>query len=128
MQDKIAQQVESFGAFMDMANFLKKQKCGAAAAQDFMKQILFTPKELETYEPASIEKYRPYRKIIDLFNGEAKGWELDGVRGTRWGLLNSITEYLDHHSPARSDDARLNSAWFGGGDAIKNKAVELLAA
>lgn len=128
MQDKIAQQVESFGAFMDMAKFLKNQKCGAAAAQDFMKQILFTPKELQTMEPASIEKYRPYRKIIDLFNGEAKGWELEGVRGTRWGLLNSITEYLDHHSPARSDDARLNSAWFGTGDAIKTKAIEILTA
>lgn len=128
MRDKIAQQVESFGAFMEMAKLLKRQKCTEVTARDFLKQILFTPKELETLEPANIEKYRPYRKIMDLFNGEAKGWELDGVRGTRWGLMNSITEYLDHHSPARSDDARLNSAWFGGGDAIKTKALELLAA
>ncbi len=65
---------------------------------------------------------------MDLFNGQAKGFELDGVRGTRWGLMNAVTEYLDHHSPARSDDARLNSAWFGNGDAIKQKTVELLAA
>ena len=128
MHDRIAQQVESFGAFMEMAKHLKKQKCDSAAAQNFLKQILFTSKELETMEPASIEKYRPYKRIMELFDGEAKGWSLDGVRGTKWGLLNSITEYLDHHSPARSDDARLNSAWFGNGDAIKNKAVELLAA
>jgi phage/plasmid-like protein (TIGR03299 family) len=128
MHDRIAQQVESFGAFMEMAKHLKKQKCDAAAAQEFLKQILFTPKELQTLEPTSIEKYRPYNRILELFYGEAKGWQLDGVRGTKWGLLNSITEYLDHHSPARSDDARLNSAWFGGGDAIKSKAVELLAA
>lgn len=128
MHDKIAQQVETFGAFMDMAKHLKKQKCDAAAAQEFMKQILFTPKELETLEPASIEKYRPYRKIMDLFNGEAKGWELDGVRGTKWGLLNCITEYVDHHSPARTDDARLNSAWFGNGESIKSKALDMLTA
>jgi phage/plasmid-like protein (TIGR03299 family) len=128
MRDKIAEQVESFGAFMEMAKHLKQQKCDVAAAQNFMKQILFTPKELETLEPASIEKYRPYKRIMELFNGEAKGWELDGVRGTRWGLLNSITEYLDHHSPARSDDARLNSAWFGTGDTLKTKAVDLLIA
>lgn len=128
MHDRIAQQVESFGAFMEMAKHLKKQKCDSAAAQNFLKQILFTPKELETLEPSNIEKYRPYKRIMELFDGEAKGWELAGVRGTKWGLLNSITEYLDHHSPARSNDARLNSAWFGNGDAIKSKAVELLAA
>jgi phage/plasmid-like protein (TIGR03299 family) len=128
MHDRIAEQVESFGAFMYMAKHLKQQKCNAEAAKNFMKQILFTPNELATLEPANIEKYRPYNRILELFNGEAKGWELDGVRGTKWGLLNAVTEYLDHHSPARSGDARLNSAWFGNGDAIKNKAVEVLAA
>jgi len=128
MHDRIAEQVESFGAFMEMAKHLKKQKCNEEAAKNFMKQILFTPNELATLEPANIEKYRPYNRILELFNGEAKGWELDGVKGTKWGLLNAVTEYLDHHSPARSGDARLNSAWFGNGDSIKNKAVEVLAA
>lgn len=128
MHDKIAQQVETFGAFMDMAKHLKKQKCDAAAAQEFMKQILFTPVELQTLEPKSIEKYRPYKRILELFNGEAKGWELEGVRGTKWGLLNSVTEYLDHHSPARSNDARLNSSWFGNGESIKTKAIDVLTA
>lgn len=128
MRDKIAQQVESFGAFMEMAKLLKRQKCTEVTARDFLKQILFTPKELQTLEPASLDKYRPYKRILELFNGQAKGFELEGVRGTRWGLMNAVTEYLDHHSPARSDDARLNSAWFGNGDAIKQKTVELLAA
>lgn len=128
MKDKIAAEVESFGAFMDMAKHLKKQKCNAEAAQNFMKQILFTPKELQTLEPASLEKYRPYKRILELFDGEAKGSELAGVKGTRWGLLNSVTEYLDHHHPARSNDARLNSAWFGNGESIKTKAMEILIA
>jgi phage/plasmid-like protein (TIGR03299 family) len=128
MTDKIAAQVQTFGAFMEMATHLKKQKCDAAAAQEFMKRILFTPLELQTLEPKSIEKYRPFKRIMELFNGEAKGWELEGVRGTKWGLLNSVTEYLDHHSPARSNDARLNSSWFGNGEAIKTKAIEVLIA
>lgn len=128
MKDRIAEQVESFGSFIEMAKHLKKQKCNAEAASNFLKQILFTPNELSTMEPAQVEKYRPYKRILELFNGEAKGWELDGVKGTRWGLMNSITEYLDHHHPARSDDARLNSAWFGHGDSIKTKSVEILSA
>jgi phage/plasmid-like protein (TIGR03299 family) len=130
MRDKISAQVESFGAFMEMSKHLQKQRLTNEAASNFLKQILFSPKELVDRESAvggtPLEKYRPYVKIMDLYNGEAKGWSLAG--NTKWGLLNSITEYLDHHSPARSDDARLNNAWFGGGDALKNKAVELLAA
>ena len=132
MRDKIAEQVESFGAFMEMAKYLKQQRMTDVAASNFLKQILFTPKELAENESVvggtALEKYRPYKRIMELYNGEAKGWGLEGVRGTKWGLLNSITEYLDHHSPARSDDARLNSAWFGGGDSLKTKAVDLLTA
>lgn len=128
MRDKIAAQVQSFGAFMEMAKHLKKQKCDEDAARNFLKQILFTPKELQTLEPQAIEKYRPYKRILELFNGEAKGWELQGVRGTRWGLMNSITEYFDHHHPARSVDRRLHNTWFAGGNEIKTNAAELLAA
>ena len=130
MRDRISEQVETFGAFMEMSKHLQKQRLTNDAASNFLKQILFSPKELVERETAvgsaPLEKYRPYVKIMDLYNGEAKGWSLAG--NTKWGLLNAVTEYLDHHSPARSDDARLNNAWFGGGDALKNKAVELLAA
>jgi hypothetical protein len=37
-------------------------------------------------------------------------------------LLNSATEYVDHHRRARSDEHRLDAAWFGQGAAIKQKA------
>ena len=69
---------------------------------------------------------RTFRKIMDLFNGEAKGAELVG--NTKWGLLNAVTEYYDHHLPARTADARLNSTWFGNGDTVKAKAIEVLTA
>lgn len=128
MRDKIAAEVESFSAFMDMAKYLQKQRCDTAAANNFLKQILFTPKELSILTPENIEKYRPYNRIKELFNGEAKGGLLAGVAGTKWALLNSITEYFDHHSPARSGDARLNSAWFGNGESVKQKAIEVLTA
>jgi hypothetical protein len=41
-------------------------------------------------------------------------------------MLNAVTEYYDHHIPNRNNDTRLNNAWFGSGDRIKNKALELL--
>ena len=50
------------------------------------------------------------------------------VRGTRWAGLQAITEYLDHHSPAKSDDVRaarvLTSHALGE---RKQRAYDLLA-
>lgn len=62
------------------------------------------------------------QSVLALFNGEGKGSDLSSASGTAWGLLNSITEYVDHHRRARSIDHRLDSAWFGPGAALKDKA------
>jgi hypothetical protein len=35
-----------------------------------------------------------------------------------------VTEYVDHDRRARSQDYRLDSAWFGQGAAIKGRALE----
>jgi hypothetical protein len=42
-------------------------------------------------------------------------------------MLNAVTELVDHER-GRSDNTRLESAWFGTGAAIKNQAMDLLAA
>ena len=38
---------------------------------------------------------------------------------TAYGLLCSITEFVDHERRAMSTDHRLDSAWFGTGAAIE---------
>jgi phage/plasmid-like protein (TIGR03299 family) len=69
-----------------------------------------------------------FKRIMALFNGDAKGAAIDGVKGTAWGFLNSVTEYCDFHMRATTDDNRRNSAWFGAGDALKDKAAGMLVA
>lgn len=64
---------------------------------------------------------------LDLFQGLGMGADMSTRKGTRWGLLNSVTQYVDHVM-GRSDDTRLDSAWFGRGAAIKDKALELISA
>lgn len=66
--------------------------------------------------------------ILRLFSGAAKGDALPGVHGTAWGLLNAVTEYVDHHATSKSDSHRMNSAWFNGGDDLKTAAFDKLLA
>jgi phage/plasmid-like protein (TIGR03299 family) len=67
---------------------------------------------------------RAMSKVMDMFNGQGRGAELSSAKGTAYGLLCSITEFVDHERRAMSTDHRLDSAWFGTGAAIKQRGLE----
>ena len=67
---------------------------------------------------------RAMAKVLELFNGKAKGANLPSADGTAWGLLNAVTEYVDHHTVERQSGGRLASAWTGVGKRIKDKALD----
>lgn len=74
-----------------------------------------------------LKETRGYKRIMDLFSGQAIGADIPGVAGTRWAMLNAVTELVDHER-GRSTNTRIESAWFGTGAVLKNKALELLSA
>lgn len=58
------------------------------------------------------------------------GTELEGVKGSAYGLYNAITEYADHYARTRAgtDDSRLQSLFFGTLNGLKERAyTETLA-
>ncbi|MCW3481626.1 DUF932 domain-containing protein [Neisseriaceae bacterium JH1-16] len=64
------------------------------------------------------------QQLTALYSGAGMGSMLTGTRGTAWGLLNAMTEFVDHRRRARSQDYRLDSAWFGAGATLKQKAFD----
>lgn len=48
---------------------------------------------------------------------------MPSASGTAWGLLNAVTEYVDRERRARSIEYRMDSAWFGQGAIIKQRAL-----
>ena len=60
--------------------------------------------------------------VRSLYEGGGRGALLASSRGTAWGVLNGVTEFVDHHRRARSDDHRRDAAWFGQGAQIKQRA------
>ena len=67
---------------------------------------------------------RALKKVQTLFEGHGRGAELQAAKDTAWGLLSAVTEFIDHEKQARSQDNRLDSAWFGQGAAIKQRALD----
>jgi phage/plasmid-like protein (TIGR03299 family) len=79
-------------------------------------------------DPSLPLQEQPNQKAIQavhaLFVGAGKGSDMPSATNTAWGLVNGITEYVDTHRRARSQDYRLDSAWFGQGAQIKQKGFE----
>ena len=67
-----------------------------------------------------------FERIMTLFRGLAAGADAPGFQGTAWGLLNSVTEAVDHGARAASDSHRLYSALMGPGEKLKSKARDSL--
>ncbi|MGL5497984.1 MAG: DUF932 domain-containing protein [Aeromonas sobria] len=76
-----------------------------------------------TDDDGNIVLSRPTKKLQELYQGAGMGSELTSAKNTAWGLVNAVTEYVDHHRRARSQDNRLDSAWFGQGAQLKTRAL-----
>lgn len=76
-----------------------------------------------------VENSKPVAEICTRFlDRQAIGMEFDGYNGTAWGLLNSVTEYVDHAARAKNADTRFDSAMLGKGAETKTRALEMLTA
>ena len=114
--------VSSWDAFMVRMKALSECKVSDAAAEKFLRRVLtYSPTATADRDAVAVNE-RAIKAVAQLYAGRGKGADLASASGTAWGLLNAVTEYCDHHRRARSDDHRLDAAWFGAGAALKQKA------
>lgn len=121
---------ERFAEFMKNMRQLADTKLGEQETIQ-MTAELFKPgaARLASEEYIKVLRSKPVTTVLELaMDGKAKGSHFDGVQGTAYGWLNGCTEYVDHISRARSDDNRRASAWFGAGDVLKTRALEMALA
>lgn len=109
---------DAFKTFEQTAKVLAGIKLSSAQAQTVFTKIL------------GGDEKKPSRaavRALALFEGAGIGAELESAKGTAWGALNAVTQLLDWET-ARSNDARLANAWFGGGVNVKAKTAQALLA
>ncbi len=112
-----------WGAFLYRIQSMANRKVKASEASTYFENVLNLP----THRPpaAAPANGRALKRMQALFDGQGRGAELSTAKGTTWGLLNAVTEFVDHERRARSREYRLDSAWFGQGAAVKQRAFDL---
>lgn len=53
---------------------------------------------------------------------------LANIRGTKWGAVNAVGEFMEHGKTHRSEEARLLSTYGGAARQMRDKALELITA
>lgn len=111
--------VSSWDGFVVRMKALCERPVDPDSAEGLLRRVL-------TYagpegKPAVVNE-QALANVHSLYDGGGRGALMASSRGTAWGLLNSVTEYVDHHRRARSEDHRRDAAWFGQGAQIKQRA------
>lgn len=110
---------EKFAKYKEMAEFLASKRFTADSLIKYYNEVFpFTHKAAQSVD--KVEHLSKTAKeafaVLETQPGARFG------EGTWWQALNSVT-YLTDHKLGRSNDSRLQSAWFGINQARKLKAV-----
>ena len=73
---------------------------------------------------ASMQSKNQADFIMSLYKGAGMGANM--TYGNAYGVLNAITETVDHHSRNRTADAKLWNQFFGSGEKLKTEAFDTL--
>ena len=115
--------VAQWDDFMYRMKTLAERKVSQEEVKAYFQSVICNAEE-PLDDPSKLPNVRALNRVQKLYHGEGRGSQLCTAQGTAWGLLNAITEYVDHEKRARSNDYRMDSAWFGQGANLKDKALK----
>lgn len=115
--------VSQWDEFMYRMRALAERKVKASEAEVFFRDVICKADE-PVRDTRKLPNHRALQRVHELYGGAGRGAELATAKDTAWGLLNAVTEFVDHERRARNSDYRLDSAWFGQGAQLKSEALE----
>lgn len=121
IRDRLGIAHEKFNLMAEQAQILANAKIDAQAVAELAFDLFAPTADREDLDNAP----KAVNRVIDLWNGEAKGSQLEAADGTAWGAFNAVTQYLDWER-GRSPNSRLTYSWLGGGESVKAKARKQL--
>lgn len=114
--------VSGWDTFMYRMKTLSERKVKTHESLNFFLRVLC---QIDGHaDSQALTNERALKKVQELYEGRGRGAELGAAKGTAWGLLCAVTEFVDHERRARSQEYRLDSAWFGQGAGLKQRALD----
>ena len=111
---------ESWEKFKRQLTPMAGKQLSKSDAEQFFLSLIQSEKEAKEGK-LSDRKHKEFMQLMSFYR-HAPGQSLPTARDTVWGALSAVTYYVDHILPSSGD--RLDSAWFGSGAALKEKAWE----
>ena len=122
--DKVKQQlglgVSTWQHFIADIHRLSERPVNSFEARRYLVDVLGDPALYFHQQPNT----KVLNQVFELYTGKGIGSNLASANSTAWGLVNAVTQFIDHERRARSPDNRLDSAWFGIGALIKQRALD----
>lgn len=122
VKEELGIAISSWDGFMANMHSLAARKVSQAESERFFQRLFTYSWAKDGADAPARMNERGLKSVLNLFDGAARGAALESASGTAWGLVNSVTEYVDHQQRARSPGNRLDSAWFGAGAILKQRA------
>lgn len=108
----------AWSLYIDACNALADRRATNKEAVEYFFNLFYNADEIEITDK-HVEK--KIATMLDVYENGV-GQDVEAANGTAWGLLNAVTRFVDHERQAQSTATRMNSAWFGDGERIKQKA------
>ncbi|MHB8123384.1 MAG: DUF932 domain-containing protein [Desulfuromonadaceae bacterium] len=109
----------AWDTFMQNVKDMSKTKISDKASKDFIYNLIARPDT-----PVGEQPYTVAKDIEGIMHRAKYGMGSDQAYGTVWGLVNGVTEFVDHESKARIADRALWASWFGKGAELKTKSYQ----
>jgi phage/plasmid-like protein (TIGR03299 family) len=120
VKQKLGISVGSWDTFMYSMKTLSERKVKSHESMNYFLRV-FTDQAMNA---TGLANERAMKSAMALFEGQGMGSDLSSSKGTAFGLLNAVTQFVDHERKSRSSDNRIDSAWFGTGATLKQRALD----
>ena len=127
---------DAWEAFQTNADAMSRRIVGRDESVRFFLDVYYgldTVEKIKEFQSdeANNKRYEKFAARMQHALFGSPGAHLESAKGMLWGLVQAVTFDVDHQLPSRSQENRLDKAWFGAGNALKqrawNKALEMAA-
>ena len=109
---------EKLAIYKEAARFLGKKKYTKTTLVEYFDNVFPLNTDKEYKEKQISRRAKMAIETVNTQPGAAYG------KGTWWQAFNTVT-YMTDHVLGRNNDTRMQSAWFGYNQKVKNSALEL---